>query len=69
MGLGIGGASGKLMGLAPYGQARFFDRRFVGNMLDFQGYFEMSRKAGSFTAVVSPVRWVTTRAAMPIHWE
>jgi carbamoyltransferase len=28
------GAAGKLMGLAPYGMPRFFDRRFVGNAAD-----------------------------------
>jgi carbamoyltransferase len=28
------GAAGKLMGLAPYGKPRFFDRRFVGNTHD-----------------------------------
>jgi carbamoyltransferase len=28
------GAAGKLMGLAPYGSPRFFDRRFVGNAAD-----------------------------------
>lgn len=35
LGLGDGGASGKLMGLAGYGQPRFFDRRFVGNQYDW----------------------------------
>ncbi len=32
--LGLVGPSGKLMGLAPYGEPRFFDERFVGNMYD-----------------------------------
>lgn len=30
------GASGKLMGLAPYGKPAFFDRRFVGNIVDLR---------------------------------
>lgn len=33
--LGPMGSPGKLMGLASYGQPRFFDRRFVGNHYDF----------------------------------
>jgi carbamoyltransferase len=32
--LGLIGPSGKLMGLAPYGEPRLFDERFVGNMYD-----------------------------------
>ena len=39
LGLGVGGGSGKLMGLAPYGQPAFFNQRFVGNTNDFQGKF------------------------------
>ena len=35
LGLGDVGPSGKLMGLAGYGQPRFFDRRFVGNQHDW----------------------------------
>jgi carbamoyltransferase len=34
LGLGIVGTPGKLMGLAPYGSPRFFDRTFVGNWYD-----------------------------------
>jgi len=34
--LGLIGPSGKLMGLAPYGEPRLFDERFVGNMYDLQ---------------------------------
>jgi carbamoyltransferase len=36
LGLGDVGAPGKLMGLAAYGQPRFFDREFVGNWYDWQ---------------------------------
>jgi len=36
LGLGEVGPPGKLMGLAGYGQPRFFDRRFVGNQYDWQ---------------------------------
>jgi carbamoyltransferase len=36
--LGLIGPSGKLMGLAPYGEPRFFDERFVGNMYDLQAH-------------------------------
>jgi carbamoyltransferase len=38
--LGLIGPSGKLMGLAPYGEPRLFDERFVGNMYDLhaRGY-------------------------------
>jgi len=32
--LGLIGPSGKLMGLAPYGEPRFFDASFVGNVYD-----------------------------------
>lgn len=39
LGLGVGGGSGKLMGLAPYGRPAFFNQRFVGNVHDFQGKF------------------------------
>lgn len=39
LGLGAGGSSGKLMGLAGHGSPRFFDSRFVGNCNDFQGTF------------------------------
>jgi carbamoyltransferase len=39
LGLGVGGGSGKLMGLAPYGQPTFFNQRFVGNVHDFKGKF------------------------------
>jgi carbamoyltransferase len=35
LGMGDVGPSGKLMGLAGYGQPRFFDRHFVGNQLDW----------------------------------
>lgn len=35
MGLGDYGGAGKLMGLAPYGKPRFFERRFVGNYIDW----------------------------------
>ena len=34
LGFDVLGASGKLMGLAPYGKPRFFDSRFVGNLFD-----------------------------------
>ena len=34
LGFDLFGAAGKLMGLAPYGKPRFFDRRFVGNSYD-----------------------------------
>jgi carbamoyltransferase len=34
LGFELFGAAGKLMGLAPYGNPRFFDRRFVGNTYD-----------------------------------
>jgi hypothetical protein len=34
LGFDLFGAAGKLMGLAPYGNPRFFDRRFVGNTHD-----------------------------------
>lgn len=35
LGFDLFGAAGKLMGLAPYGKPRFFDRRFVGNSVNF----------------------------------
>jgi carbamoyltransferase len=35
LGLGYEGPAGKLMGLAGYGQPRFFDKRFVGNQYDW----------------------------------
>jgi len=35
LGMGDVGPPGKLMGLAAYGQPRFFDRRFVGNQYDW----------------------------------
>lgn len=35
LGMGDVGPPGKLMGLAGYGQPRFFDRRFVGNQHDW----------------------------------
>jgi carbamoyltransferase len=35
LGLGMVGAPGKLMGLAAYGNPRFFDRAFVGNWFDW----------------------------------
>lgn len=35
--LGHGGAAGKLMGLAPYGEPRFFDAAMVGNAFDVFG--------------------------------
>lgn len=35
IGLGDYGGAGKLMGLAPYGKPSFFDRRFVGNYIDW----------------------------------
>ncbi|MBC8338540.1 MAG: carbamoyltransferase [Rhodospirillales bacterium] len=40
LGFGLFGAAGKLMGLAPYGKPRFFDRRFAGNTYDLakQGF-------------------------------
>ena len=34
LGFDLHGAAGKLMGLAPYGSPRFFDRAFVGNHFD-----------------------------------
>jgi carbamoyltransferase len=37
LGLGVVGGAGKLMGLAAYGQPRFFDPGFVGNSQDFDG--------------------------------
>ena len=43
LGMGDVGPPGKLMGLAGYGQPRFFDRRFVGNQHDWdlnQGSFD-----------------------------
>ena len=36
LGMGDVGPPGKLMGLAGYGQPRFYDRRFVGNLHDWQ---------------------------------
>lgn len=36
LGMGDVGPPGKLMGLAAYGQPRFFDRRFVGNHYDLE---------------------------------
>lgn len=36
IGLGDFGAPGKLMGLAPYGQPRFYRRKFVGNFWDWE---------------------------------
>lgn len=35
--LGSGSAAGKLMGLAPYGQPRFFDRSLIGTAFDIFG--------------------------------
>jgi carbamoyltransferase len=35
MGLGDYGGAGKLMGLASYGKPRFFERRFIGNYVDW----------------------------------
>jgi len=40
LGLGVAGAPGRLMGLAPYGTPRFFDRRFVGNWFDMKQRFQ-----------------------------
>jgi carbamoyltransferase len=34
LGLGVAGAPGRLMGLAPYGAPRFFRQQFVGNWFD-----------------------------------
>ena len=34
LGFGIEEGPGKMMGLAPFGKPKFFDRRFVGNVLD-----------------------------------
>jgi carbamoyltransferase len=34
--LGLVGPSGKLMGLAPYGEPKFFDAAFVGNLYDLK---------------------------------
>lgn len=39
LGLGAAGGPGKLMGLAPYGKPRFFQRRFVGNDFDHAAAF------------------------------
>jgi carbamoyltransferase len=36
LGLGHEGPAGKLMGLAAYGQPKFFDARFVGNQYDWK---------------------------------
>jgi carbamoyltransferase len=39
LGLGVTGPAGKLMGLAAYGQPRFFDSKFVGNYYDHKAAF------------------------------
>lgn len=44
LGLGHEGPSGKLMGLAAYGQPKFFDPRFVGNQYDWKAAGLDSRK-------------------------
>ena len=44
LGLGHEGPSGKLMGLAAYGQPKFFDPRFVGNQYDWKAADLDSRK-------------------------
>jgi len=44
LGLGHEGPSGKLMGLAAYGQPKFFDPRFVGNQYDWKAASLDSRK-------------------------
>jgi carbamoyltransferase len=36
IGFALRGAAGKLMGLAPYGEPRFFDAKFVGNAFDLE---------------------------------
>ena len=36
LGFDLFGAAGKLMGLAPYGKPRFFDRKMVGNIHDWK---------------------------------
>jgi carbamoyltransferase len=43
--LGLIGPSGKLMGLAPYGDPRLFDQRFVGNMYDLHARGHRSPEA------------------------
>jgi len=40
LGLGVVGAPGRLMGLAPYGAPRFFRHDFVGNWFDIQQRFD-----------------------------
>jgi len=47
--LGHGGAAGKLMGLAPYGAARYFDDSMVGNGIDVfgEGYALGSKTDGA----------------------
>ena len=37
--VGVGDA-GKLMGLAPYGEPRFFERAFIGNTHDIEARFQ-----------------------------
>jgi len=43
LGLGYTGPAGKLMGLAGYGQPRFFDTAFVGNQSDWEKHPDMPR--------------------------
>jgi carbamoyltransferase len=46
--LGLGGAAGKLMGLAPYGEARFFDPCMIGNAYDvFDENYAQGRHASA----------------------
>ncbi len=75
IGLGVGGGSGKLMGLAGHGQPTFYDSSFVGNYFDFQGKYrdvsknwlfhcktEASRRGYAMQDFADP-----TRATSPIN--
>jgi carbamoyltransferase len=45
IGFGIEEGPGKMMGLAPYGNPKFFDKRFVGNVLDIDSVLDESPNA------------------------
>lgn len=63
--LGHGSGAGKLMGLAPYGQPRFADRRMIGNAFEIQGREYALGLAGHRNSVLEKVferaRWLGAR--------
>lgn len=56
------GAAGKLMGLAPYGQPRFFDPDLVGNAYDRPGLMMTPPEPGAENDANASARTLITRA-------